>query len=82
MQVVPKFAILEFVDGLRFRLFAIYNHDIREYDLFSKFTITRAVCAMVSRPVEALHLQAKHGQGEANQESTRLKSFRILVMRT
>ena len=42
------FAVIELVDGLRFRLFALYNHDIREYELVSKFTVSRAVCAMVS----------------------------------
>ena len=50
MPSVPKFAVFEDVDGLRFRLYALYNHDIREYDLVSKFSVSRAVCAMVSVP--------------------------------
>lgn len=50
MQVVhpANWTVFEVVDGLRFRVFAAYNHDIREYELVSKFTITRAVSAMVS----------------------------------
>jgi hypothetical protein len=50
MQVVriESIRVVELVDGLRFRLFALYNHDIREYELVSKFTVTKAVSAMVS----------------------------------
>jgi hypothetical protein len=51
VQFASHFAVVEFVDGLRFRLFAVCNHDIREYEIVSKFTITRAVSAMVSKHI-------------------------------
>ena len=58
MQVVhfESIRVVELVDGLRFRLFALYNHDIREYELVSKFTVTKAVSAMVSNLKYAPHL--------------------------
>ena len=62
MQVVPSnFTYVEVVDGLRFRLFAVYNNDIREYGIVSKFTVARAVSAMVSVHIcasAAKHLEA------------------------
>lgn len=48
VQFATHFAVVELVDGLRFRLFAVCNHDIREYEVVSKFTVTLAVYAMVS----------------------------------
>jgi hypothetical protein len=83
VQSAIHFAVVELLDGLRFRLFVLYNHDLREYELVSKFTITRAVSAMVSnlRYVPASSNRRGDLVVRADIGVIRHKSLRILVMR-
>ena len=82
-HIAIHFAVVELLDGLRFRLFVLYNHDLREYELVSKFTITRAVSAMVSNLKYCpLHPTKGDNMIRADIGVIRHKSLQILAMRT